>query len=130
MPSNKQSGFSLLEVLVAFSIFAISLGILFQIYSKGAHSAKLADEYATAVTLAQSRLEMIGIETPTDIGVYQGSDKTFHWITRVSAGDDDNTLLEQRYKLARRHIEVEVLWENKGKTRSVKLNTQKLFPIT
>ena len=51
-----QDGFSLLEVLVAFSIFAVSFGILLQLYSKGSSSARLADDYARAVIIAQSSL--------------------------------------------------------------------------
>ena len=129
MNLDKQSGFSLLEVLVAFSIFAVSLGILFQIYSKGAHSARLSDEYATAIVIAQSKLDAIGIETIPDIGVYEDSDERFRWITRVSSDNDDSDYLIERHKLVKSNIEVEVLWENKSKTRSVKLNTKKLLPV-
>jgi len=127
--TKRQMGFSLLEVLVAFSILAVSLGILFQIYSKGAYSARLADEYANAVTIAQSRLSNVGIESLPDVGIYEDNNEKFHWVTRVKAVEEVNEW-EQRLKLIKREVEVEVSWQSKGGIRSIKLNTLKLFSAT
>ena len=129
MNLSKQTGFSLLEVLVAFSIFAVSLGIIFQIYSKGAQSARLSDEYANAVIIAQSRLSNIGVESFPDIGVYEDNNEKFRWITRVSS-NENNIGLEKTHKLIKRDIEIEVYWRSMNKTRSIKLNTSKLFPAS
>jgi len=129
MMTKQQMGFSLLEVLVAFSILAVSLGILFQIYSKGAYSARLADEYANAVTIAQSRLSNVGIESLPDVGIYEDNNEKFHWVTRVKAVEEVNEW-EQRLKLIKREVEVEVSWQSKGGIRSIKLNTLKLFSAT
>ena len=127
--TKRQMGFSLLEVLVAFSILAVSLGILFQIYSKGAYSARLADEYANAVIIAQSRLSNVGIESLPDVGIYEDNNEKFHWVTRVKAVEEVNEW-EQRLKLIKREVEVEVSWQSKGGIRSIKLNTLKLFSAT
>ncbi len=129
MMTKRQMGFSLLEVLVAFSILAVSLGILFQIYSKGAYSARLADEYVNAVTIAQSRLSNVGIESLPDVGIYEDNNEKFHWVTRVKAVEEVNEW-EQRLKLIKREVEVEVSWQSKGGIRSIKLNTLKLFSAT
>jgi len=129
MMTKRQMGFSLLEVLVAFSILAVSLGILFQIYSKGAYSARLADEYANAVIIAQSRLSNVGIESLPDVGIYEDNNEKFHWVTRVKAVEEVNEW-EQRLKLIKREVEVEVSWQSKGGIRSIKLNTLKLFSAT
>ena len=44
--------------------------------------------------------------------------------------EEDVNEWEERLKLVRREIEVEVSWQSKGRIRSVKLNTLKLVPIT
>ncbi len=124
---NRQKGFALLEVLVAFSIFAVSIGILFQIYSKGAQSARLSDDYANAVIIAQTRLSNIGVESFPEVGVHEENNDKYRWITRVSS-TEDNAGLEEMHKLIKRNIEVEVFWESMSKTRSIKFNTSKLFP--
>ena len=124
----KQQGFSLLEVLVAFSIFALSLGVIFQIYSTGARSTVLSDEYARAVIIAQSRLASIGVDELLDIGEYTGAENKYQWITRISPTEDDSIDLETNFRIAKREVEVEVSWKSWGNTRSIQLNTIKLIP--
>ncbi|MGZ8224716.1 MAG: type IV pilus modification PilV family protein, partial [Methylobacter sp.] len=51
---NKQAGFSLLEILIAFTILAFSLSILLNIFSTGANTAVVAEEYTAAVQIAES----------------------------------------------------------------------------
>ena len=41
----KQKGFSLLEVLVAFSILAIAMGALMQVFATGLRNTALAEEW-------------------------------------------------------------------------------------
>ncbi len=128
---NKQLGFSLLEVLVAFSIFAVSFGILLQIYSKGSSSARLADEYATAVVVAQSSLANIGTVTFPDTGIHEEASGNYHLITTVrEIIDDDDESVAQATKLAKKDILVRVSWQHKGKTHSIQLNTVKLYTTT
>mgnify|MGYP002623032202 CR=1 FL=1 len=128
---QRQFGFSLLEVLVAFSIFALSLGIIFQIYSTGARSTALSDEYARAIIIAQSQLASIGNDEVADIGEYSGIEhEKYQWVSRITAVEDDNIDLETNFKIAKRAIEVEVSWDSIGKTRTVKLNTIKLIPVS
>ena len=49
MQKNKQQGFSLLEILIAFSILALSLGILLKIFAAGVNTAMIAENYTAAV---------------------------------------------------------------------------------
>jgi prepilin-type N-terminal cleavage/methylation domain-containing protein len=48
-------GFSLLEVLVAFTILTMLLGALFQVFSNGLRAARAGDSYTRATVIAQSR---------------------------------------------------------------------------
>jgi general secretion pathway protein I len=125
-----ERGFTLLEVLVAFSIFTVSLGIIFQIFSKGTRAVMLSDEYTQAVFIAQSRLASAGIEGDFVVGEYSGKEnEIYSWTTTVRpfANTDD---LETNYKLSEREIEVTVNWNSRGKERSIKLNTLRLIPTT
>ena len=53
---HKQAGMSLLEVLVAFSIMALSLGVLFNLYSQGPRASALAAATNNAILLGESSL--------------------------------------------------------------------------
>lgn len=59
-----QRGFSLLEILVAFSIMAISIGMLLSIFSSGLRNAAVSEEYTAAVQIAEAVIARPGIEAP------------------------------------------------------------------
>lgn len=85
MKVNKQNGFSLLEILIAFAILALSLGILLKIFSAGVNTAGVAEEYTTAVQIAESLMAGTGIEAPLRAGETNGQeDEKYYWQVSVS----------------------------------------------
>ena len=62
--SHKQQGFSLLEILIAFSILAFSLGILLKIFSGGVNTAMVSEDYTVAVQIAEGLMARSGTEIP------------------------------------------------------------------
>lgn len=67
-----QSGFSLLEVLVAFAILAISLGVLLQIFSRASVSTAASAQYSRAASLVEARLDAVGSAIPLEPGSVSG----------------------------------------------------------
>lgn len=61
---QRNKGFSLLEILVAFSILAVALGIVLRIFSTGVDSALLAQDYNIAVQQAEALLARVGVDIP------------------------------------------------------------------
>ncbi len=79
MPRNAR-GFSLLEILVAFVLLALAMTVLMQIFSTSLNGAAVADRYAKASMLAESRLAAAGVEAALKEGSTSGSfDDTFSW---------------------------------------------------
>ena len=56
MRTERQSGFSLLEMLVAISILALALGSLYQAASGATRNIRTSERYAYGVELARSLL--------------------------------------------------------------------------
>ncbi|MDO9270920.1 MAG: prepilin-type N-terminal cleavage/methylation domain-containing protein [Methylobacter sp.] len=82
---NKQRGFSLLEILIAFSILALALGILLKIFSAGVNTAGVAGEYTAAVQVAESLMAQTGVEAPLQQGEATGlKNGKYHWRVSVS----------------------------------------------
>lgn len=69
---QRQRGFSLLEILVAFSVLALSLGVLMQIYGGAARNADLALNQMRALQLAQSLLAGASVVSPLAAGNKSG----------------------------------------------------------
>jgi general secretion pathway protein I len=79
-----ERGFTLLEVLVAFVIAALALGVLFRGTLGGLRVAQVAGHYEEAVSRAQSRLAALTPDSLTP-GDRQGDDGNgFHWQVRIS----------------------------------------------
>ncbi len=127
---NKQYGFSLLEILIAFSILAISLGILLKIFSTGVTTARIADDYTNAAQIANNLLAKTGIETPLKITEKFGVENDiYHWKVRINP----KTFISPELNLQDLPIElfevnVQVWWGDDVKTddRVLELTTLKM----
>jgi general secretion pathway protein I len=122
-------GFSLLEVLVAFTILAMLLGALFQVFSAGLHAARSGDRYTRATVIAQSQFAALGVEQALQEGITSGTtDDEYHWRVTVRAYDDDQ-LPESGLVMQPLAIDVEVFWEEGGAPRTVTLTSMLLGPL-
>src|SRR5258707_8716331 len=61
LPADNRSsaGFTLIEILVAFTVATLLLGALYQLFSAGLRSSASAEHYADAVLLAESGLDAL-----------------------------------------------------------------------
>ncbi len=129
MQTNKQAGFSLLEILIAFSILALSIGILLKIFSGGVNTAAVAEEYTAAVQIAESLMIRAGGETPLQTGETSGLENDYyHW--RVAINPyllNPETIDINALKLVLFKVDVTVSWgEGNGSERQIELSTLKL----
>lgn len=119
-------GFSLLEVLVAFVVLALTLSVLMRIFSGGARNASLANDYSRAVLIAESKLEAAGVEYPLGAGGASGEEgEKFRWQLSAQLLPDaapvQGAVANGLYQ-----VEVSVTWEESGKQRALKLSTQRV----
>jgi general secretion pathway protein I len=110
-----ESGFTLIEVVVAFVLLALVLSVSFEIFSTGMARASDLDDRARALVVAQSRLAATGAEEALKEGVASGEsdDPRFQWTTTVRRADDasmsaDGSVPSSAYALYR--IDVHVAW--------------------
>ncbi len=126
---HRQRGFSLLEVLVAFAILSVSLGVLLQVFATGLRNAGLADDYSQATLYADSILAAYGREAPLGEGVREGPiNDRFSWRGVVSLQTEGLPDPEKTRMRAYR-IRIEVFWRGLAQTRSVVLETLRLAPL-
>ena len=128
---GSQSGFSLLEILVAFSILALSLGVLFQIYSRGSNVTALSHDYSQALIIAQSQLAALELTEVIEPGEKSGvSEDQFNWQRRVFTYEDQaDTKNSFRKKHQLVNVEVEVHWETLGRPHTFTLKSLRLTAV-
>jgi general secretion pathway protein I len=86
----RQQGFTLLEVLVAFVVLAVALGLLLGMLSRGLKQVGQAGSETEASLHAQSLLDALGTLEPIEPGVREGEFERgrYHWRLEVTQGED------------------------------------------
>lgn len=131
---RRVSGFSLLEVLVAFVILAMVMGTLMQIFQGGLRNASLAGEYQQAVLLGQSKLATLGVELPLKPAELNGQfDSNFRWQMSIRPYIDteqpsgaQSGVPAATPPVDMLDVEMKVLWGDTSQPRAVTLKTLKL----
>lgn len=124
IPSPCARGFTLVEMLVAFTILAVALVALMQVFGTGFRGLRASEAHARAVMQARSTLERVGTEVPLQPGEWAGTfEDGSRWTTRVRAYEPDAEQAAQT--VVPYEVEVTVTWDG---DRSVSLKTLRLAP--
>ena len=120
-----QRGFSLLEVLVAFTIMALVLGVFYQIGGNSIRNTAYLEQRAYAIVMAESLLARYasvpqgGIhESGGDADGFQWQLSSSDWERQPQAQIENNSDPWPFHQLMAR-----VYWRDFGRTRSVVLKT-------
>ncbi|GGF51447.1 type II secretion system protein I [Aliidongia dinghuensis] len=121
---RNEAGFTLVEVLVAFAILAVTLGFLMHVISNVLDRTGEADARAGALQVAQSLIDRIGADLPLEDGGRDGdSGRHYRWHVEIAPyGDADD---RSAWPAAAHHVTVTVAWGDHG---SLSLSTLKLGP--
>jgi len=129
---NRDRGFTLIEVVVAFVLLTLVLSTAFEVFSAGLARAAELDNRATALAIAQSQLAAAGLEQPLKEGETRGesADRRFQWVVRIAKtdpGTDPSKPAPSIYALYR--IDVVVGWRSAdGRDRRQSLSTLAIWP--
>jgi len=122
-----QRGFSLLEVLVAFAILAVSLGVLLGIFSRATSATLASAQYTQAATLAESLLTLAGHEIVLEEGTVSGETESgFSWELTLFELDLSDEFPTATLSVSAYRVNASVLWFDAGRPRRLMLSTLKL----
>jgi len=125
-PHGRGAGFTLIEVIVAFTILAIALVALLQAFSGGLRGLAAAEAQALAVAHARAKLEEVGVTLPLEPGETEAEfDDGYRWRVTIapSPTQPDSEFADAALQLYA--VEVEVM-PSAGRGGGVTLNTVRL----
>ncbi len=111
--ARRSRGFTLIEVMAAFAIFALLFGVVLQILSTSMSNTRRAGDFTQAALWAQSKLDPAGLDEMLEPGRYRGSfDDRFSWEMEVTEElvADERGLDMADLPIALYHLEVTVYW--------------------
>jgi len=107
--AGPSEGFTLLEVLVAFTVLAIFLTALIQAFSQGLRATDVAEERATAVLVARSKLAEVGRSLPLEDGEQSGTlESGLEWRLTIDAPQSDELSLGEDSSLRTYQVTVRI----------------------
>jgi general secretion pathway protein I len=124
---SRQSGFTLIEVVVALAIAALALVAIFEAGGAGLRGVDLAQRYVAATRAAQAHLAEVGVSIPLATTETGGVDAAgFRWAIRmtptlVRPAADDRNPPQVLYA-----VDSSVSWQAGAAARSVHLSTLRL----
>lgn len=125
--SHVEAGFTMVEVLAALVILALTLAVLFDIVSTSLRRIGQAEKLTQATLTAQSLLARVGAEMALQEGQTAGRlGSDLRWRLQVRPFGDPTEL--QAWPITPYEISAEVLWHDGVKERSVILTTLRLGP--
>ncbi len=124
----RQSGYTLIEVLVAFMILALALTVLMRIFSGGLRNVSVSSDYAVATLIAESRLAAAGIDIPLRPGETSGTEgERFEWTVSVQDYQPWPGYRSAAKGVDAYRVTVTVEWPHGDNTRRVGLSTVRLL---
>jgi general secretion pathway protein I len=109
-----------LEVLVAFTLLAVTLGVMMQTLSSNNRGLAIASQHSYAATLAESLIQETGVTIPLQVSTYEGQiDNGYAWLLDIQ----ENPLETGVYKESSFLITAEVSWGETGSGRRYVLST-------
>lgn len=134
MPSA-QKGFTLLEVLVAFTLLALLFAALFHVFAGGLAVTRIGESQSRAVLLANSKLAEIsadyGIGPGGHSGVFdlnESQGPRYRWRAELSRYGEDSLGRADGGELVPYTVEIEVSWEADRGLRTLTLSSLVLRP--
>ena len=125
---NQQAGFTLLEVLAAFAVFALTFGVVLQILSGSIQSAVRSAEYTEAALWAESIMGRVGLEIPVEDGSESGDfNDQFSYALTIEPWemDEQEGLVTNAVPVELFRVQVQVVWGNANRPRSARFVTLK-----
>lgn len=122
---NSTRGFTLIEILVALTLFAVIGGTLLQLFSQGLRSTRVASEYEHAVLLARSKLTELQAYNQLRPGNYEGRfDNGYRW--HANLAPSDTNAFGENTRLYGLDLDLTVTWGDQNDKRDFVLQSRLL----
>lgn len=126
---RNSKGFTLLEVMLAFVIFALSFATVLEIMAGSMRSVRRASEDTEVALLAQSVMDLVGTEIPIEEGDFSGIGMDrYNWRLGIylyeSGGDDDATQeLAEMSGIELYRVDLDIDWQTGRNQRDLHFST-------
>jgi general secretion pathway protein I len=126
---NASRGFTLLEVMLAFVVFALSFATVLEIMAGSMRSVRRASDDTQVALLAQSIMELVGTEIPIEEGTFNGMGMDrYQWqlgiyLYEVSQEDVRTQELAEMSGVELYRVDLDIDWDTGRRQRNLHFST-------
>jgi general secretion pathway protein I len=130
-PARNNRGFTLLELLLAFVVFALSFATVLEILSGSMRNTVRAREYTEAALTAQSVMDQVGLEIPLQAGFSAaGEAGDYRWeielFEYVDTGENPHSVeLAELTGIELLEVDLSVSWGEQRREQTRRFSTVK-----
>ena len=130
-PRSGSGGFTLLELLLAFMVFALSFATVLEILSGSLRNTVRARQYTEAALTAQSVIDQLGLEIPLEAGTSMvGEAGDYRWEIELfpyaDSGENTQTVeLAELTNIELLQVELLVSWGRPPREQTSRFSTVK-----
>ena len=120
----RQRGFTLLEVLLALTVFVLTFGAILEDLGTASRNVRVAGDLGYVALIAQNRLDEVGVSEAIEPGVKTGTlDEKYRYELNITPYEpaDSNVPPNGAAQLFR--VELAVSWGNGAQTRTERFYT-------
>ncbi|MDI6736724.1 MAG: prepilin-type N-terminal cleavage/methylation domain-containing protein, partial [bacterium] len=112
MPKSNSKGFTLIEVMVAITILALSLIVILNLFSRTISSTADIRNYTIGLILAQSKITEIKSKLETNLeGIFENGDVEYEWAVAINQSPWEGV----------EEIQLQVFWQGRKGQKSIEL---------
>ena len=129
--AGRSGGFTLLELLLAFMVFALSFATVLEILSGSMRNTVRARQFTEAALTAQSVMDQVGVEIPLEPGfAARGEEGDYRWSLEIyeyqgAEGDMNAIELAELTNIALLQVDLSVSWGEPPRDRTQRFSTIK-----
>ena len=127
--SNRNKGFTLIEVVVALAILGVGLTVIIELFSGGLRLARTSMEYTKAVNYARIKMEEIAVKQAVEEGTEEGEteDKIFRWQVGVKKVDllSIDKSVDYKPPIELYQVKIDVFWKSGTQEKSMSVESLK-----
>jgi general secretion pathway protein I len=123
---QSDSGFTLLEVLVALTVLAMSMAVLLSVFSQGLDRARTSELRIEARDLARSLLAHAEMTPPKGVADASGQSGALSWQVHLSPYGSSEE--RDAWQFAPVTLTATVKWRDHGRAQILSLSTLRLMP--
>ena len=107
----REAGFTLIEVLLALAVFALSFGLILETLGGASRNVRVAGDLGQVALLAQNQLDTLGVDSELREGVQTGKlNDTYSYTLTVTAHVPEDSVVPDTTQVKLFRVDLDVSW--------------------